>query len=67
MKAFICYRFDPLSGFPDPEAFKAGLMKLDLLVSVDINYSHTAWVSDVILPESLFLERTDPVNRQGRT
>jgi len=65
VKAFICYRFDPLSAFPDPEAFKAGLMKLDLLVSVDINYSHTAWVSDVILPESMFLERTDPVIVKG--
>jgi thiosulfate reductase/polysulfide reductase chain A len=65
VKAFICYRFDPLSGFPDPEAYKAGLLKLDLLVSVDINYSHTAWISDVILPESLFLERTDPVIVKG--
>ncbi len=65
VKAFICYRFDPLSGLPDPETFKAGLMKLDLLVSVDINYSHTAWISDVILPESLFLERTDPVIAKG--
>lgn len=65
IKAFICYRFDPLSALPDPEAFKAGLMKLDLLVSVDINYSHTGWISDVILPESLFLERTDPVIAKG--
>ena len=56
VKAFICYRFDPLAAFPDPETFKAALLKLDLLVSVDINYSNTAWISDVILPESLFLE-----------
>lgn len=65
VKAFICYRFDPLSAFPDPEAFMEGLMKLDLLVSVDMNYSHTAWVSDVILPESMYLERTDPVMVKG--
>lgn len=65
VKAFICYRFDPLSSFPDPETFKAGLMKLDLLVSVDINYSHIGWVSDVILPEAMFLERTDPVIVKG--
>jgi thiosulfate reductase/polysulfide reductase chain A len=61
VKAFICYRFDPLSSFPDPEAFKAALMKLDLLVSVDINFSHIGWISDVILPEAMYLERTDPV------
>ena len=61
VKAFISYRFDPLSAFPDPEAFKDALTKLDLLVSIDVNYSHTGWISDVILPESTYLERTDPV------
>ena len=65
VKAFINYRFDPLSALPDPEAFKQGLMKLDLLVSIDVNYSHTAWVSDVILPEATYLERTDPVIAKG--
>jgi thiosulfate reductase/polysulfide reductase chain A len=65
VKAFICYRFDPLSSFPDPEAFKAALMKLDLLVSVDINFSHIGWISDVILPEAMYLERTDPVIVKG--
>jgi thiosulfate reductase / polysulfide reductase chain A len=61
VKAYINYRFDPLTAFPDPEAYKAGLMKLDLLVTIDVNYSHTGWVSDVILPEATYLERTDPV------
>lgn len=61
IKAFICYRFDPLSSFPDPAAFLAGLDKLDLLVAIDVNFSHTAWHSDVILPEATYLERTDPV------
>jgi len=61
VKAFINYRFDPLSAFPDPEALKEGLMKLDLLVTIDVNFSHTGWVSDVVLPEATYLERTDPV------
>jgi len=65
VKAFICYRFDPLSAYPDPEAFTEGLKKLDLLVSVDVNYSHIGWFSDVILPEAMFLERTDPVIVKG--
>ncbi|MBI4965848.1 MAG: molybdopterin-dependent oxidoreductase [Desulfomonile tiedjei] len=65
VKAFINYRFDPLSAFPDPEAFKKGLMKLDLLVTVDVNYSHTGWISDVILPEATYLERTDPAIAKG--
>lgn len=61
VKAFICYRFDPLSSFPDPEAYKAGLNKLDFLLAIDVNYSHTAWYADVVLPETTYLERTDPV------
>ncbi len=61
IKAFICYRFDPLSSFPDPEAFKEALNKLDLLVAIDVNFSHIAWQADVILPESTYLERTDPL------
>lgn len=65
VKAFVCYRFDPLSAYPDPEGFTRGLEKLDLLVSVDINFSHIGWFSDVILPESMFLERTDPVIVKG--
>jgi thiosulfate reductase/polysulfide reductase chain A len=65
VKAFICYRFDPLSAYPDPEGFKEALRKLDLLVSVDINFSHIGWFSDVILPESMFLERTDPIIVKG--
>jgi len=36
-----------------------------LIVVIDINYSNTALYADVILPESIYLERTDcimPVN-----
>ena len=61
VKAFVWYRLDPLSSFPDPVAFTEGLKKLDLLVSIDVNYSHTGWMSDVILPEATDLERTDPL------
>lgn len=61
IKAYIVMRHDPVASLPDPDAFKAALMKLDLLVSIDVNWSETAWVSDVILPESTFLERTDHI------
>jgi len=61
IKAFICYRFDPLSSFPDPAAYVEGLKKLDLLLTIDVNYSHTSWYADVVLPEATYLERTDPV------
>ncbi len=57
--AYIAYRHDPLSGLPDPEAQKQAMESLDLLVSIDVNYSETAWQSDVILPEATYLERSN--------
>ncbi|ADK86195.1 molybdopterin oxidoreductase [Desulfarculus baarsii DSM 2075] len=57
--AYICYRHDPLSALPDPEAQKKALDRLDLLVAIDVNYSETAWYADVILPEATYLERAN--------
>jgi len=62
IKAFIAFRFDPLMSIPDTNLTKKAFKKLDLIVSIDINYSDIAWYSDVILPESSFLERTDSLN-----
>jgi thiosulfate reductase/polysulfide reductase chain A len=36
---------------------------LDLIVTIDINHSDIAWYSDVILPESTYLERTDSIQQ----
>jgi len=57
VKAYIVHRHNPLIAMPDPIEQKRILDKLDLLVSVDVNYSETSWYADVILPESTFLER----------
>ena len=57
LKALFCYRHDPLTCFPDPEAQKRRLDTLELLVSIDTHYSEFGWYSDVILPESPYLER----------
>jgi len=57
VKAYIAYRHDPLMGFPDPDALKKIIEKLDLLVSVTFTWSDTAWLSDVVLPLSPYLER----------
>ncbi len=57
--AYFAYRHDPLTGLPDPEATKSALAKLKLLVSIDVRYSETGWFSDVILPESTYLERAN--------
>lgn len=59
IKAFFSYRYDPIASLPDPEAQKKVLDNLDLLVSIDVNYSETSWYSDVILPEATYLERSN--------
>jgi thiosulfate reductase/polysulfide reductase chain A len=63
IKALLAYRFDPLGSIPDTALTKKALDKLELLVTIDINYSDIAWYSDVVLPESTYLERTDCVQQ----
>jgi thiosulfate reductase / polysulfide reductase chain A len=63
VKALIANRFEPLMSIPDTNLNKKALEKLDLVVTIDINYSDIAWYSDVILPESTYLERTDPIQQ----
>jgi len=59
IKAAISNRWDPLLSIPDYNLNKRAFDKLDLIVTIDINFSETAWYSDVILPESIYLERAD--------
>jgi thiosulfate reductase/polysulfide reductase chain A len=63
LKALIAFRFDPLGSIPDTTVTKQALSKLDLIVTIDINYSDIAWYSDVVLPESCYLERTDSIQQ----
>lgn len=63
IKGLIAYRLDPLMSIADTNQTKKALEKLDLVVCIDINYSDIAWYSDVILPESTYLERTDCIQQ----
>ncbi|WP_300455374.1 molybdopterin-dependent oxidoreductase [Desulfobacula sp.] len=65
IKALIAYRMDPLMSIADTTQTKRALDKLDLVVTIDINYSDIAWYSDVILPESTYLERTDCIQQMN--
>ncbi len=64
IKALFCYRHDPFNCFPDPAAQKEALDNCDLLVSIDTHYSEFGWYSDVILPESMYLERDSIIATQ---
>ncbi|WP_457571795.1 molybdopterin-dependent oxidoreductase [Desulfovulcanus sp.] len=61
IKALIANRFEPLQSIPDTTATRKALDKLDLIVTIDVNFSEIAWYSDVILPESIYLERADSI------
>ncbi|MBW1975315.1 MAG: molybdopterin-dependent oxidoreductase [Deltaproteobacteria bacterium] len=63
IKALIANRFEPLMSIPDRGLMERALEKLDLVVTVDIQWSDIAWHSDIVLPESIFLERTDCVQQ----
>jgi thiosulfate reductase/polysulfide reductase chain A len=59
IKAALFNRFEPLQSIADSGQVRRALDKLDLIVDIDVNYSEIAWYADVILPESIYLERSD--------
>lgn len=61
VKGLIVWRHDPLVSIPDYKTNKRAFDKLDFIVTIDIHFSETAWYSDVILPESIYLERGDSI------
>lgn len=61
IKAFIVNRFESLQSIPDTTATLEAFKKLELIVTIDINFNETAWNSDVVLPESIYLERADSI------
>ena len=61
IKAWLAMRHDPFTCMPDPEAQKEYFNHCELLVSIDTHYSEFGWFSDVILPESMFLERENHI------
>ena len=61
IKALIINRFEPLQSIPAAATTRKALDKLDLIVTIDVNFSEIAWYSDVILPESIYLERADSI------
>lgn len=64
VRALIIYRFDPLYSIPDTKRLIKALDKFELVVDIDVNWSNTAWYADVVLPESHFLERGDPIQER---
>ncbi|HZY44888.1 MAG TPA: molybdopterin-dependent oxidoreductase [Anaerolineae bacterium] len=55
-------RQNPVMSLPDRSKTLQALDKLDFIVTVSIIPNDTEWYADVILPESSYLERYDPLN-----
>ena len=65
IRALFNYKHNPMQNMPNNAKTEAFLKKLDLVVTIDTMPSDTVMLSDVILPECTYLERTDPVVSYG--
>jgi thiosulfate reductase/polysulfide reductase chain A len=54
-------RQNPVLSLPDRKRTLEAMGKMDFIAVVDIIPNDTAWFADVILPESSYLERFDPL------
>ncbi len=55
-------RQNPVQSLPDRARTIQALSKLDFIITVSLIPNDTEWYADVILPESSYLERYDPLN-----
>ncbi len=65
IRALFNYKHNPMQNMPNNKKTQEFLKKLDLVVTIDTMPSDTVMLSDVILPECTYLERTDPVVSYG--
>lgn len=65
IRAFFAYKQNPMLSVPNTQKTRRMLEKMDLVVVIDTMPSDTAMMADVILPESHYLEREDPVKSFG--
>jgi thiosulfate reductase/polysulfide reductase chain A len=61
VRGWMIYKQNPLHILPDRAKTEAMFRRMDFVAAIDIVPSDSAWMADVILPESTYLERTDPV------
>lgn len=61
IKGFFAYRFNPVISITDSNRVIEAIKKLDLMVTIDVYMTDSAWYSDVVLPECTYLERFEPI------
>ncbi|MCX6152928.1 MAG: molybdopterin-dependent oxidoreductase [Candidatus Kapabacteria bacterium] len=62
IKSWVVYATNLMNALPNQEETQKAINNLDLMVTVDVIPSEIAGWSDVVLPESTYLERFDDLN-----
>jgi len=65
IKSWVVYATNLLQALPNQQETIEAIQKLDLLVVVDVVPSEIAGWADVVLPESVYLERHDDLSADG--
>lgn len=63
VRAAIHYKQNPLQSVPDYDKTAKMYETMDLVVVIDIQGSDTALYADVILPDTVYVERTSPLKK----
>lgn len=61
LRGWMIYKQNPMHILPDRKLTERMFRRMEFVAVIDIQPSDSAWLADVILPESTYLERTDPV------
>jgi anaerobic selenocysteine-containing dehydrogenase len=59
IKAFLAFAGNPVLSWPNAQKVERAFHALDFVVSIDLYMTETGRLSDVVLPATTFLERTD--------
>lgn len=66
VKGLFAYHTNPLQAMPDRQKTYRMFNNLEFVISLDIQMSDTAWMSDLVLPAQTTLERKDQASvKQG--
>jgi thiosulfate reductase/polysulfide reductase chain A len=65
IRAMFTYKQNPMLSVPDVTKTRKLFEQMDLVVTIDTMPGDTVMMSDVVLPESTYLEREDPVRSFG--
>ncbi len=61
VKGWMLYKQNTLASVADSAKTLRMMETMDFICAIDVQPSQTAWMADIILPETIYLERLDPL------